>query len=223
MKKIMAVIFTIVLLLNFCACADVSTITMDASNLETGDAVKISYVADFYDNYGDQWLSVEGNSFNISPNKVKEYAYDSDGSWISSWTTSSVMSIDIDGNKIESCGSTVLFYDTRLEKIDIDIPQNVDLTTENSYSVTTPSDLRASDYWSLNWWFITKNQSNTTVRSRMVIIQSQNGDPICMFNGDNVSWEVSRNLPKTTEIMIDGMPVYVHRANFAIVDLSVFN
>ena len=133
------------------------------------------------------------------------------------------MSIDIDGNKIESCGSTVLFYDTRLEKIDIDIPQNVDLTTENSYSVTTPSDLRASDYWSLNWWFITKNQSNTTVRSRMVIIQSQNGDPICMFNGDNVSWEVSRNLPKTTEIMIDGMPVYVHRANFAIVDLSVFN
>ena len=199
MKKIMAVIFTIVLLLNLCACTDVSTITMDASNSETGDAVKISYVADFYDNYGDQWLSVEGNSFNISPNKVKEYAYDSDGSWISSWTTSSVMSIDID------------------------IPQNVDLTTENSYSVTTPSDLRASDYWSLNWWFITKNQSNTTVRSRMVIIQSQNGDPICMFNGDNVSWEVSRNLPKTTEIMIDGMPVYVHRANFAIVDLSVFN
>lgn len=223
MKKIMAVIFTIVLLLNLCACADVSTITMDASSSETGDAVKISYVADFYDNYGDQWLSVEGNSFNISPNKIKEYSYDSDGSWISNWTTSSVMSIDIDGNKIESCGSTVLFYDTRLEKIDIDIPQNVDLTTENGYSVTAPSDLRVSDYWSLNWWFITKNQSNTTVRSRMVIIQSQNGNPICMFNGDNVSWEVSRNLPKTTEIMIDGMPVYVHRANFAIVDLSVFN
>ena len=223
MKKIMAVIFTIVLLLNLCACTDVSTITMDASSSETGDAVKISYVADFYDNYGDQWLSVKGNSFNISPNKVKEYAYDSDGSWISNWTTSSVMSIDIDGNKIESCGSTVLFYDTRLEKIDIDIPQNVDLTTENGYSVTAPGDLRASDYWSLNWWFITKNQSNTTVRSRMVIIQSQNGNPICMFNGDNVSWEVSRNLPKTTEIMIDGMPVYVHRANFAIVDLSVFN
>ena len=223
MKKIMAVIFTIVLLLNLCACTDVSTITMDASSSETGDAVKISYVADFYDNYGDQWLSVEGNSFNISPNKIKEYSYDSDGSWISNWTTSSVMSIDIDGNKIESCGSTVLFYDTRLEKIDIDIPQNVDLTTENGYSVTAPGDLRASDYWSLNWWFITKNQSNTTVRSRMVIIQSQNGNPICMFNGDNVSWEVSRNLPKTTEIMIDGMPVYVHRANFAIVDLSVFN
>lgn len=221
MKKIMAVILVIVLLLSLCACADVTTITMGTS--ETSDAVKISYVADFYDNYGSQWLSVEGNSFNISPNKVKEYAYDSDGSWISSWTTSSVMSIDIDGNKIESCGSTVLFYDTRLEKIDINIPQDVDLTTENGYSVTTPNDLRASDYWDLNWWFITKSQSNTTVRSRAVIIQSQNGNPICMFNGDNVSWEVSRNLPKTTEIIIDGMPVYVHRANFAIVDLSVFN
>lgn len=221
MKKIMAVVLVVVLLFSLCACADVTTITMDIS--ETSDAVKISYVADFYDNYGSQWLSVEGNSFNISPNKVKEYAYDSDGSWISSWTTSSVMSIDIDGNKIESCGSTVLFYDTRLEKIDINIPQDVDLTTENGYSVTTPNDLRASDYWDLNWWFITKSQSNTTVRSRAVIIQSQNGNPICMFNGDNVSWEVSRNLPKTTEIIIDGMPVYIHRANFAIVDLSVFN
>lgn len=221
MKKIMAVVLVVILLLSLCACADVTTITMDTS--ETSDAVKISYVADFYDNYGSQWLSVEGNSFNISPNKVKEYAYDSDGSWISSWTTSSVMSIDIDGNKIESCGSTVLFYDTRLEKIDINIPQDVDLTTENGYSVTTPNDLRASDYWDLNWWFITKSQSNTTIRSRAVIIQSQNGNPICMFNGDNVSWEVSRNLPKTTEIIIDGMPVYVHRANFAIVDLSVFN
>ena len=221
MKKIMAVVLVVILLLSLCACADVTTITMDTS--ETSNAVKISYVADFYDNYGSQWLSVEGNSFNISPNKVKEYAYDSDGSWISSWTTSSVMSIDIDGNKIESCGSTVLFYDTRLEKIDINIPQDVDLTTENGYSVTTPNDLRASDYWDLNWWFITKSQSNTTVRSRAVIIQSQNGNPICMFNGDNVSWEVSRNLPKTTEIIIDGMPVYVHRANFAIVDLSVFN
>lgn len=221
MKKIMAVILVVVLLFSLCACADVMTITMDTS--ETGDAVKISYVADFYDNYGSQWLSVEGNSFDISPNKVKEYAYDSDGSWISSWTTSSVMSIDIDGNKIESCGSTVLFYDTRLEKIDINIPQDVDLITKNGYSVTTPNDLRTSDYWDLNWWFITKSQSNTTVRSRAVIIQSQNGNPICMFNGDNVSWEVSRNLPKTTEIIIDGMPVYVHRANFAIVDLSVFN
>ena len=223
MKKIMAVILAVVLLLSLCACADVTTITMGISESDTSDAVKISYVADFYDNYGSQWLSVEGNSFNISPNKVKEYAYDSDGSWISSWTTSSVMSIDIDGNKIESCGSTVLFYDTRLEKIDINIPQDIDLTTENGYSVTTPNDLRASDYWDLNWWFITKSQSNTTVRSRAVIIQSQNGNPICMFNGDNVSWEVSRNLPKTTEIIIDGMPVYVHRANFAIVDLSVFN
>ena len=223
MKKIMAVIFAIVLLFSLCACSDVVVLTADTSASDAGDAVKISYIADFYDNYGSQWLSVEGNSFNISPNKVKEYAYDSDGSWISSWTTSSVMSIDIDGNKIESCGSTVLFYDTRLEKIDINIPQDIDLTTENGYSVTTPSDLRASDYWDLNWWFVTKSQSNTTVRSRAVIIQSQNGNPICMFNGDNVSWEVSRNLPKTTEIMIDGMPVYVHRANFAIVDLSVFN
>ena len=58
-------------------------------------------------------------------NKVKEYAYNTNGSWEASWATSSVVSITIDGQHIESCGSTVLFYDTRLTPLEIDIPKDV--------------------------------------------------------------------------------------------------
>jgi hypothetical protein len=52
----------------------------------------------------------------------------------------------------------------------------------------------------------------------VVIIQSQLGDPICAYSGKNVYWEVYNDLPKTTKLMIDGKALYVHRANFQIVD-----
>ena len=65
-------------------------------------------------------------------------------------------------------------------------------------------------------------QSNTDTAERVIIIQSQNGAPICMFKGNEVSWKLCAHLPKTTEIMIHGMPVYIHRANFSIVDLAIF-
>ena len=217
-RKIICGIAASVLALSLTACGEVSTTTLE---VPSNNNIEISYVAEFYDNYGEKWMSTEGTSFNISPNKVKEYSYDSNGSWISQWTTSSVMSIEIDGHNIESCGSTIIFYDTRLEKIETEIPQDITLSTGNSYSVSTPNDLRFSDYWTLQYWWDSAQQSNSAIKSRAVIIQSQNGDPICMFQGDKVSWEVSRNLPKTTEIFIDGMPVYIHRANFAIVDLTI--
>lgn len=223
MKKILGSILAASMMVSLCACGGPSTTTITAPSSEPGEEpVKISYVADFFDNYGENWMSVEGTSFDISPNKVKEYYYDTDGSWISGWTTSSVMSVEIDNHNIETCGSTVLFYDTRLEKIETEIPKDINLSAGDSYSVTAPGDLSYMDGWSLQWWWDTHQQSNTKPAARAVIIQSQNGDPICMFTGNKVTWEVSRNLPKTTEIFIDGMPVYVHRANFAIVDLTVF-
>lgn len=219
MKRIIALILSLFMLLSLCACDNPHSTTMITPEDES---VKISYVADFFDNYGDKWMSVEGTSFDISPNKVREYYYDTDGSWISGWTTSSVMTVKIDNRHIETCGSTILFYDTRLEKIETETPENIKLSEGDSYTVNAPHDLRYGDAWSLHWWWDTHQQENKTPAARAVIIQSQNGDPICMFTGDKVTWEVSRNLPKTTEIFIDGMPVYVHRANFAIVDLTVF-
>lgn len=223
MKKILGSILAASMMVSLCACGGPSTTTITAPSSESGEEpVKISYVADFFDNYGENWMSVEGTSFDISPNKVKEYYYDTDGSWISGWTTSSVMSVEVDNHNIETCGSTVLFYDTRLEKIETEIPKDINLSAGDSYSVTASGDWSYMDGWSLQWWWDTHQQKNTKPAARAVIIQSQNGDPICMFTGNKVTWEVSRNLPKTTEIFIDGMPVYVHRANFAIVDLTVF-
>ena len=57
----------------------------------------------------------------------------------------------------------------------------------------------------------------------VVVIQSQLGDPICAFSGNDVYWEVSEDLPKTTKLMIDGKALYIHRANFQIIDKELLN
>ena len=228
MRKFFCLMLMFAMAISLCACGspypDGGTHVATQSTDSGSEPVKISFMSEFYDNHGNQWLAVEGTSFDIEPNKVKEYAYDSDGFWISQWTTSSVMSITVDGKHIESCGSTVLFYDTRLEKLSLDLPEEITLSQGDSATIYSPYDgyNYYEDNWGLRYYWQSERQANTTPASRIVIIQSQEGDPICMFAGDKVSWSVSRNLPKTTELMIDGKVVYVHRANFSIVDTSVF-
>lgn len=60
-------------------------------------------------------------------------------------------------------------------------------------------------------------------KSRVVVIQSQLGDPICAYSGDSVFYEVCEDLPKTTKLSVDGKALYIHRANFQIIDTSLLN
>lgn len=135
------------------------------------------------------------------------------------------MTVEIDGKEIESCGSTIIFSDTRLTPCDIDFSEEistVDSINDDSI-LAVPSDLRFDDYWKIKYWWIDKNINNWNGGSRLIIIQSQLGNPICMFSGDKVSWNIPKNLPKTTEIVIDGKELYIHRANFSIIDLDLLN
>lgn len=224
-KKILAFVLAVGITFGLCGCTDMETTTMTAgsSNASEQEPEKISFLADFYDNHGDMWLSVEGTTFSISPNKIKEYYFDTDGDWTYHWVMSSVMSINIDGANVESCGSTVIFADSRLEKFDIDVPKQVTSSTGTTATVETPTDLSAEDWWTLDWWWRTKDLENKTHGSKIVIIQSQEGDNICMYCGDDVTWDIPKNLPKTTEVTIDGMPLFIHRANFAIIDKALLD
>lgn len=221
-NKMIAIIGIIVIVITtviavFALLKDYETITI------TSDKENISLVADFYNNHGDIWLSVKGTTFSITPNKIKEYYYDTNGDWTFRYAMSSIMSISIDDYNIENCGSTVIFADDRLQKFDIDIPKEVFSSENDSSIIQTPTDLSTSDYLTLDWWWKTKELNNKTKGSRIVVIQSQDGDNICMYCGDEVTWDIPSNLPKTTQITIDGMPLFIHRANFAIIDIDLFN
>lgn len=149
MKRFICGIIAIILCLSLTACGGPEATTITAEP-EDGD-VKLSFLATFYDNYGTQWLQCEGETFDIKPNKVKEWAYNTDGSWVSSYSLSSVVSVDIDGKSIESCGSTIIFADSRLTQYDVDIPAEASTNSGNGASISAPADRRWNDYWDLSW------------------------------------------------------------------------
>ena len=148
MKRFICGIIAIILCLSLTACDSPETTTITAEP-EDGD-VKLSFLATFYDNHGAQWLQCEGETFDIKPNKVKEWAYTTDGSWVGSYSLSSVVSIDIDGRSIESCGSTIVFADSRLTQYDVDSPAEASTNSGNGASISAPTDRSWDEYWDLS-------------------------------------------------------------------------
>ena len=118
MKRIINVILVIIMALQLSGCGDSHSVTIVSKNQEV-EQDSIVYEAMLYDNYGNNFLNFTGNEFTITPNKVKQWGWNTDGSWTSWYDTSSVVTIEIDGNYIQSCGSTVLFKDSRLEMLEI--------------------------------------------------------------------------------------------------------
>ncbi len=165
-----------------------------------------TYECQFYSNSGELFMTAEGTNINLSANIVDEYTYSGD-TWERTETMSSVITITVDGKQIESCGSTVLFIEEGLEPdvefdtADIHISSDADSIGDLTIIAETVNKYK-----------------NYFGKGTVVVIQSQLGDPICAFSGDDVYWEVSENLPKTTKLMIDGKALYIHRANFQIID-----
>ena len=69
-------------------------------------------------------MTTTGDKINIQGNPVETTSYDSDGSIITGYELSSVITITIDGQEIESCGDTCIFTQKGLEP-------NVDFTQED--------------------------------------------------------------------------------------------
>lgn len=158
-----------------------------------GSLVGAEYNIEFYDNSGSKFLTAHGKNIDMLADT------DSDGNM------SSVVNITIDGQQIVSCGSTAIFAETGLNR-EVDFALN-DIDS-NGGSPTYVSSI-------VNYY------KNSFGKPMVLVIQSQLGVLICAYSGDNVYWETCDDLPKTTKLMIDGKAIYVHRANFQIIDLSL--
>lgn len=120
--------------------------------------------------------------------------------------------VTIDEKEVEGCGSTIVFAEKGLEpEVDFKSPDVINSTTDGSFG---DNAIVAS---------VVNRYENYFGKSRVVVIQSQLGDPICVYSGNEVYYEVCQDLPKTTKLMIDGKALYVHRANFQIIDKSLLD
>ena len=174
-----------------------------------GSLVGNSYTIDTYDNYGNKTLETTGKKISITGNKIETISYDDTGKAIKGYDLSSVITITIDGKEIESCGDTCIFMQDGLNP-------EVDFSTEviesNGGNGVTDNTAVAR--------YLNKYK-NYFGKSRIVVIKSQLGQPIVAFSGDDVYWEIPEDLPKMTKLMIDGKALYIHRANYQIIDRSL--
>lgn len=162
-----------------------------------------TYTISTYDHYGVMDLRLTGERIDMNAN----YITDSNGSE----EMSSVITFTIDGKEMEACGDTIIIAEKGLEPVDFEMAKNI-----NSYFGNDLTDLPVLAK-------VINQYKNFFGKSRVVVIKSQLGIPICAFSGDDVYWEVYDKLPKTTKLMIDGKALYIHRSDFKIVDIDLVN
>lgn len=206
-KKILITVLTILFAIISCSgCALWDNEVNELNGSITGN----TYNAGFYTNQGENFMNVSGQKIDLQSNVIKEKTHNSNNGWGYNQTLSSVVTVIIDGKTIESCGSTMIFAENGLNpEVDFKSPEVIKSTSDGSFGDNV---FIAS---------IVNKYKNYFGKSRVVVIQSQLGDPICAYSGNDVYWEVCQDLPKTTKLMIDGKALYIHRANFQIIDKNL--
>lgn len=174
-----------------------------------GKLIGVSYDICFYDNYGVEYLNVSGENIDITGNIVKELGIDSDGNTFTNYSLSSVITITIDGKQMENCGNTVIFAESGLTP-DVDFSLS-DIQSQSESGLTSLTSVAK----------VVNQYKNYFGKAQVVVIQSQLGVPICAYSGDSVYWEIPDDLPKFTKLIIDGKALYIHRANFDIIDKAL--
>ena len=204
MRKRMLIVM-LLLLLSLAGCG-IASLESSVNDIK-GQLIGISFECQFYDNYGEKFLTASGTKVGMTGNIIEEAVIDSsDGSQSTEYALSSVVTISIDGKELQSCGDTVIFEESGL-KPDTEFQLN-DIQSSASGKISENTIISG----------IVNNYKNFFGKGQVIVIQSQLGIPICAYSGDDVYWEVRNDLPKTTKLMIDGRALYLHRANFLILD-----
>lgn len=205
-KILLSVIVSLCLMCSLSGCAQLDSNIQDLKGSIKGN----TYIASFYSNSGELFMTASGKNIDIDSNIVKEMNYSSEGGWGYSKTLSSVITITIDGSQVESCGSTVIFAEDGLTP-DVDyIQKNIESQAEGLGDLTMVAS-------------VVNKYKNSFGKPTVVVIQSQLGDPICAYSGNKIYWEVCQDIPKTTKLSIDGKALYIHRANFQIIDKDLLD
>lgn len=206
-KRVISIITIVVMLFSLSGCSMLESKINDLK----GNLVGNGYDIYTYDNYGDKVLETSGDKISITGNKTETTSYDSDGSKITGYDLSSVITITVDGNEIQSCGDTCIFEQDGLNA-EVNFTQEViDSQTDGSLDENTVIARFVNQY------------KNMFGKSRVVVVKSQLGQPITAYSGDDVYWEIPDDLPKMTKLMIDGKALYIHRANFQIIDKALLD
>ena len=158
----------------------------------TGSLFGKGYTISQYDDYGNLVFTVHGDRVTM------DCQLDENGE------VTSYIDITIDGDSWKHVGSTLVFAQKGVDLItDFQLPGELDSTGHSTGLMAV--DRKINHY------------ANLIGKDLVVLVSSQNGTPIGLFQGDDCYIEIPADLPKTTLVSIDGKMVYVHRANVDII------
>lgn len=201
-KKMLCLMLVLVTLFSLSGCSWLDSQIKDMKGELIGNSFDIS----IYDNFGNNTLNISGDKVQVDANTVKVKSVDSDGNWSTTYEMSSVISNTIDGNNMEQVGNTVIYAERGLNKItDFELPTDIE-TSGGTFNLL---DRNINDI---------KNLIGTP---KVVVISSQLGVPIAVYGGDKVYYEIPDDLPKMTKLVVDGKALYIHRANYIILDTNM--
>jgi hypothetical protein len=206
-QRALTIAIILILMAGIAGCAQMQSGIHDLH----GSIIGNEYNIDIFDNSGIRTLKSHGKKIDIDNNIVEEktYAADTD-QWYTTKNLSSVITITIDGKQLISCGDTCIFYDKRLSpEYEFYLDQ-----IESDSSGLLSSTLISGKVNSIK---------NKFGKPMVVVIKSQMGAPIYAFSGNKVYWEIEEDLPRFTKLMIDGKALYIHRANFQVIDKALLD
>lgn len=185
---------TIVFVVVLSSCSELGYIFESMKGSLVGNSYKIWE----YDNFGNRVMTLSGDKISMEGN------VDSNGE------LTSYVNITVDGYEWNHVGDTLIFVQEGVDMVtDFEIPDEV--VSEGNSTGFMPTDRVINSF------------RNSFGKSSVVVVYSQLGVPICIFEGDNCYVKESDDLPKTTEIYIDDHLVYVHRANIDIFPTTLIN
>lgn len=201
-KKIITLLLALSLLTSMSGCAWISNKIKEVKGELIGNRFNISV----YDNFGTNILNVSGDKIQVDNNTVEVLTVNADGSYSTTYEMSSVLSNTIDGNNMETVGNTVIYAEEGIQKIK-DFEMNTNINTSGGTINLIDRNINKI-----------KNLIGT---SKVVIVSSQMGVPLAVYGGEKVYYEIPDDLPKMTKLNIDGKALYIHRANYMILDTDM--
>ena len=197
-KKILVLMLCIMVSFGSVGCAELK----DFFNTVKGDLVGQEFDISMYDDSGSKTLELSGKKISIGllENSANFNVEDSG-------FKSEVLDITINGKQMLQVGNTCVFAEKGLDMVtDFKVPNKIEATSGGGF---IPVDRVVNDY------------KNRIGKSKVIIISSQEGLPIGVYQGDSVYVTIPSDLPKMTRLNIDGKSLYIHRANYTILDSSL--
>ena len=200
-------IMVAIAMVSLVGCSGIESFKNDQNVLQEGTK-GTEFTAKVYDSYGSNTLNISGKKVSLDVMKETSNIFDDFFSEETESTyISNVLDVTIDGKQVLMVGDTVVFEESGLDMI-------TDFEISDIESSSGGTGLQFLDR-SINKY------ANAIGKSKVVVVSSQLGVPIGVYQGDKVYVEVPDDLPKTTRLSIDGKALYIHRANYQIIDADL--